>query len=99
MVALLVALGGVLGLGAAAAWEHWPPQEGTSIAALVPTDAVGGIDTSSCTPLTTSSLSDYAHSDPEIEHPWLVFPAGGALVAGALGLSLSLRDLRLTWRD
>lgn len=36
---------------------------------------------------------------PQINRPWLVFPLGGALIAGALALSLSLRDVRLTGRN
>lgn len=36
---------------------------------------------------------------PQINHPWLVFPLGGALITGTLALSLSLRDIRLTGRN
>lgn len=35
---------------------------------------------------------------PTIADPWLVFPLGGALIAAALALSLSLRDVRLIGR-
>ncbi|WP_072804481.1 hypothetical protein [Rhodococcoides yunnanense] len=105
LFALLVVVGGALGFGAALAWEYWPPNPGdpgADVAALVPANglymAVGGIDTTGYTPL-TSQWDDESAFDPVVEHPWLVFPLGGAAIAGAVALSLSIRDFRLLRHD
>lgn len=77
---------------------YWERQSSLSI-------VVGGI--SEIPPLvsetTATAYADYTERGdtfrPTVEHPWLIFPLGGAAIAAALAWSLSLRDVRLTSRS
>ncbi|RRQ29628.1 hypothetical protein DK926_01790 [Rhodococcus sp. Eu-32] len=90
---LLLTFGAALGTGAAALWTIWPPQP------VDHWDDAERLVEFGWTAITFADDDVSTSFRPTIAHPWVIFPAGGAAIAGLLALSLSLRDLRLTGRD
>ena len=105
---LLIVIGAALGAGSALAWTHWPPQRAELASEPLSGQVLSfwqrGTDiTPPASDFGWTAYTAYLEGDqdratfrPTIDHPWLVFPIGGVLIAALAALTLSLRDFRLT---
>lgn len=110
LVAALTATGACVGLDAALVWRSAIPHGADAVdyfsgvrpswfpATLYLVAGSERLVEFSWTAITFADDDVSTSFRPTIAYPWIIFPAGGAAIAGLLALSLSLRDLRLTGR-